>query len=335
MDGKIGMMIKVNKELREFLMVFFRFFLCLLFLVSPLWGDIIHLKDGRKLEGKLIRQGDRYLLKMKYGSLYLKASEIQSIEKRETAEEKLDRARTKLKANDVEGRIHLARRCYKENFPQRARELLLEVLKKNPGHSEAFKIYREWFGPKKNPSVNSPVLQMEIPFSLKKSTWKEVVAYLERTTSLKFEVPGEVKKVLRERRMSLSYRHPGRKLGKALDEICRAYGIGWKLQGEKIVFTLKAPKMTRKKFIHLFENKKLSLQAKTTLGKFLEFFRKSTGIAVVLDANISRALPVQLQVSQEGASLVLKKALAPLGLDFVYLEDLIYISTSENCRKMR
>jgi hypothetical protein len=58
---------------------------CLLCVTFSLSADTLYLKDGRKLEGKILSKGKIYVIQLKYGKLKVKESEILKIE--EQAEE--------------------------------------------------------------------------------------------------------------------------------------------------------------------------------------------------------------------------------------------------------
>lgn len=55
--------------------------------VGTLYADVVHLKDGRKLEGKIIREGkDSLVIRMKYGEVTIEKKDVDKIEKKEWEE---------------------------------------------------------------------------------------------------------------------------------------------------------------------------------------------------------------------------------------------------------
>ncbi len=55
-------------------------------LIGPCWADIVHLKDGRKIEGKVTDLGDRIKVERKIGSILLNKDDVLRIEAKEFAE---------------------------------------------------------------------------------------------------------------------------------------------------------------------------------------------------------------------------------------------------------
>ncbi len=56
--------------------------------MNALWlllllGDVVHLKNGGKLEGKVVEKGDAYVLETEFGSITLQKSEVERIEPKE------------------------------------------------------------------------------------------------------------------------------------------------------------------------------------------------------------------------------------------------------------
>lgn len=302
---------------------------------GPVYADIVYLKDGRKLEGEVTEKDGQVLLKMRYGSIYLKSSQILRVERKETDRQKLVKAREKLGPKDVDGRIKLAVKFYKRKDTVQARELLREVWKIEPGHKEAVELYKKWFSAKYRRYLHRKVLSMEIPFQFRQAPWRRVLSYLKRTSGLTFHLPSSVKKKILGKKVKLSYSHPGLSLHRALDDICTAFGIGWDIRDGDIHFTSKPPRLSENKFRHHLRQKKLTLRLKTTLGRFVYFLKTKAGLKVTVDGEVSKDLKVELEVENLSAAVVLQKVLSPHGLDYVLLGDQIYISTKAKCRQMK
>lgn len=54
-------------------------------IASLILGDVVHLKNGGKLEGKVVEREDAYVLQTEYGSITLQKSEVERIEPKEWA----------------------------------------------------------------------------------------------------------------------------------------------------------------------------------------------------------------------------------------------------------
>ena len=123
-------------------------------LCGVLLGDVIHLADGRKIEGKVVKETDDEVWVEKRGGVRLKISKerIVGIEKKETEWEDLEeeyRRRYEAAKGDAEKLFELARWAQKKGMLRQARELLEEVLRLAPQHEGARKALG--YSPKKAP----------------------------------------------------------------------------------------------------------------------------------------------------------------------------------------
>ena len=67
------------------------------FATSVAHADIVHLKDGRKIEGEVIEKtADKVVVKTKYGTQNFKPSEVDRVEAKNTPEQELAARRAKI-----------------------------------------------------------------------------------------------------------------------------------------------------------------------------------------------------------------------------------------------
>ncbi len=115
--------------------------LALLLFTGSLFADIIHLKNGRKLEGVILSDDGRQIrLKTNFGEVTVKHSDIARVEKRKTPIDEHQARRAALQADDAEGHYQLALFCRENGLKKFEKELYRETLKINdqhPGANEA------------------------------------------------------------------------------------------------------------------------------------------------------------------------------------------------------
>jgi hypothetical protein len=81
------------------------------FILSAAHGDILHFKDGRKLEGEVKQEGDAISIKTRFGSFSFKKSEVARIEKAKTPTEEYKTRAGILEEGDLAGHFSLALWC--------------------------------------------------------------------------------------------------------------------------------------------------------------------------------------------------------------------------------
>lgn len=101
-------------------------------------ADILHLKNGGKLEGVI--QGEEkgvVLLKTRFGMQRVKRIDIARIEKTETAQQIYERKRAELDDTDAGATFELAQWCRSRTLTRQYRELLVATIELDPEHAEA------------------------------------------------------------------------------------------------------------------------------------------------------------------------------------------------------
>jgi hypothetical protein len=102
---------------------------------GPVLADTLVLKDGREFEGKLVSEsGGVVKFKTAGGVLSFPREQIDRVEQGATPADEFKERLKKLDANDIEGRLALARWCREEKLFSQRKKLLAEILKLCPDH---------------------------------------------------------------------------------------------------------------------------------------------------------------------------------------------------------
>ncbi len=128
--------------------------LAVLLLAGPLFADIIHLKNGRTLEGVILSDDGREIrLKTNFGAVTVKHADIARIEKKLTPIDEVRTRKAKLRADDAEGHYQLALFCRENGLKKDEKQLYRETLSidgQHPGANEAVgnvEYLGEWMSP--------------------------------------------------------------------------------------------------------------------------------------------------------------------------------------------
>lgn len=106
--------------------------------VSPAWADVVYLKSGGTLEGKVLSQTEEeVVIELAHGKMAIPASNVLSIEKKPTPIDEYRERRTALDSSDASACFDLARWCRAKNLNREYRECLALVILADPGHAEA------------------------------------------------------------------------------------------------------------------------------------------------------------------------------------------------------
>ncbi len=107
-------------------------------LASLVYADVIHLRDGGTVEGKIIEETkDIVKVKTTYGIISFQKDQIASIEKRVTDEEIYKKKASKIKPNDPEAHHQLGLFCIKKGLNNHAIEEFKETLRLKSKHIDA------------------------------------------------------------------------------------------------------------------------------------------------------------------------------------------------------
>jgi hypothetical protein len=100
-------------------------------------ADKVHLRSGSVLEGKVSREGDKVVVQLESGEIRLSAESVVRIESSVTPLEEITRLRAALPEDAVDQRLALADRCRAKELARCERELLEEIVARDPDHAEA------------------------------------------------------------------------------------------------------------------------------------------------------------------------------------------------------
>ncbi|BBM83079.1 hypothetical protein [Candidatus Uabimicrobium amorphum] len=112
--------------------------LIIIFLISSCYADIVHLKNGRSLEGNVVNKSDSIVLETVHGYLEIPKDQIREIENSKTVWEIFNERKANLTEDDAEGWFALYLWAKKQRL---SREDLLIVLDQtvqaDPAHEDA------------------------------------------------------------------------------------------------------------------------------------------------------------------------------------------------------
>lgn len=106
-------------------------------LTAPAAADIIYMKDGRKIEGTITDKGDQYSVKTKFGTIFVKKSEVDRVEM-PPAGEYAGKAAA-LDAKDADGHFRLGLWCRERSLSAEAAAEFQKAVDADPNHEGAHK----------------------------------------------------------------------------------------------------------------------------------------------------------------------------------------------------
>ncbi|MBI4881027.1 MAG: hypothetical protein HY812_15425 [Planctomycetes bacterium] len=110
---------------------------CALFAAAAA-GDVVHLKGGQRIEGEVVKDdGVELELKTRFGTQRIPRSQIERIERCDTAAQEIEKRLAALAPGDAEGRYQAALAARDAGLRKRYREILLEVVAIDPLHEQA------------------------------------------------------------------------------------------------------------------------------------------------------------------------------------------------------
>ncbi len=107
----------------------------------PAWGDVFELKDGRKIEGTIIRElGDLVSIKTANEIITLERSEIVKQKQSQTQYDEYLARKKKLTDDDAAGQQDLARWCYRQGLEKEAIVHFKALLRVDANNEEARRV---------------------------------------------------------------------------------------------------------------------------------------------------------------------------------------------------
>ncbi len=114
--------------------------LALLLAGERLLADTIIMKDGRKLEGKIIKVTEEEIeIQLKYGAMKVSRSRIKEIIRGKTKKDEYEEKLAKIDKTDKTQLLELAKWCAENGLDSQRMKLLRDVLKLDPANDEAGK----------------------------------------------------------------------------------------------------------------------------------------------------------------------------------------------------
>jgi len=111
--------------------------LALLVLSSSLLADVIHLKNGGRVEGAIDDRGDTLVVTTRFGSVTLKRGDVARIEKKETLKELYEQQRKSIDPKDPAQFVKLGEWCREKGWAAQAKKEWQAALKLDPEHQGA------------------------------------------------------------------------------------------------------------------------------------------------------------------------------------------------------
>jgi hypothetical protein len=103
-------------------------------------ADVVYLKNGKSIEGKVTVKGDKVVVEIPHGSVSFPKSKVLRIERKVSAVETYDQKYAALPAKDAPARVKLATWCKRQGMGNRAEALLRDALEIDSDHPEARKL---------------------------------------------------------------------------------------------------------------------------------------------------------------------------------------------------
>ena len=106
-------------------------------LAVPARGDVVHLTDGRRLEGAVSVEGGAVVVRHRWGQVRVERAEVERIEETDDPWDQLERLRRELAQGTADERYRFAEWARGQGFQDEARKAFLDVLRVDPDHPGA------------------------------------------------------------------------------------------------------------------------------------------------------------------------------------------------------
>ena len=111
--------------------------LVLLVLAGPLVADVVHLKNGGRIEGKVEDRGDTIIVTHRFGSVTVARSDIVRIEEKETLKDLYAKRRKGIDTKDPDQLVKLGEWCREQGWAAQATKDFHAALELDPDHGGA------------------------------------------------------------------------------------------------------------------------------------------------------------------------------------------------------
>lgn len=113
-------------------------FMAVLFICSTASADVIHLKDGRKVEGTIVSQdASKVSIQTKFGIVEFAMSEVKDIEKKKTKDQLYEEMLKNTDSRDTTALMKLVKWCKENRMSSKASRHLKQIISLDPNHVEA------------------------------------------------------------------------------------------------------------------------------------------------------------------------------------------------------
>ncbi len=110
-------------------------------LTTPASADILELKDGRLVEGVVLKDGETYFVTDRYGAVEVPAGDVKEHIKGKSVDAMVREHVAKLKGDDAAGHLALAQWLHRIGRKEEAKELGAAVLDLDPENEAAHKLF--------------------------------------------------------------------------------------------------------------------------------------------------------------------------------------------------
>ena len=108
---------------------------------TEILADVIHLKDGRKIEGVIVSKDSKTVtIKTRFGQVEFDMSEVEKIEEKKTEEQLYEEMVKNTNAKDAAQMMKLVQWCYDNQLSSKAKKHLKEIISLDSNHAEARKL---------------------------------------------------------------------------------------------------------------------------------------------------------------------------------------------------
>jgi hypothetical protein len=111
--------------------------------VGSVWADVVHLKNGGQLEGRVTQQGDRLKIEFRGGVIEVRGEDVERVEKKALAED-IFGGRLKNASGDAEACVELAQWARENNLEKEYILALRTALLIDHNHPKARRLLREY-----------------------------------------------------------------------------------------------------------------------------------------------------------------------------------------------
>lgn len=107
---------------------------------SAVLADVVHLKNGKTLEGRVEKAGGKVIVHTKFGKNEFDESEVARIEEKSSPKEEFEKRRAAIKGDDVDALMSLYAWAKGENLKTQSTGVLRDILKIDPDNEAARKL---------------------------------------------------------------------------------------------------------------------------------------------------------------------------------------------------